>query len=238
MEIRIIHEGTLSSTNDAARKLALAGEAEGCIVTCEEQTAGRGRLGRSWKYAEGSLAMSMLLRPCIPADRISMITIIAAMAVRNALEKCCMLSTGIKWPNDIKCGGRKLCGILTEGVFAGNRSFAVLGIGINLLDGPFDDEIKDIAGSVEGCGGKNCEKDRLILSIASEFDRYYRRLQEDGDLSGFLEEYTGRCQTIGKYVTVSGRTALAQGIDTMGRLIVSYPDGSSEAVVSGEVNLR
>lgn len=196
----------------------MEGADEGLLILSKHQTAGRGRLGRSWDTGDDSIAMSLLLRPRIAPDKVSMITIIAALAVRKAIKNVTGLDTDIKWPNDIKSGGRKLVGILSESVFCGSDFYTVLGIGANVNNESFPEELKDIATSLRMETGKTFEIDELVKAMCGCFFEYYDRLQKDKDLSGMMEEYNALCITEG-------------GINEFGELRMS--DGSLKR--SGEV---
>ncbi len=215
---KILHLETVDSTNLEARRQAMEGAEDGLLILCDNQTAGRGRLGRRWSSTEAAIAMSLLLRPEIDADRVSMVTIIAAMAVRDAIFKVTGLETDIKWPNDIKYHDRKLAGILSESVFRGKEFYTVLGIGINVNNEAFPDEIKEIASSLRIEAGRSFDKDELTEAVWESFFGYYGILLRDKDLRSLTEAYNRSCITEG-------------GINEYGELIMA--DGSLKR--SGEV---
>lgn len=222
----IVYEERMDSTNTTAKAIARGGDVDGVLVLTENQTAGRGRLGRTWFNAgEASVAMSFILKPRLARDKVSMITIIAAMAVSDAIEDLTGVRTRIKWPNDIQYEGRKLCGILTEGVFYGEEFFAVLGIGINVENTPGNagDEsgsISDIAAAISDFTKAPCRED-LICAISNSLDEYLEVLEEDGDLSSVIDDYNERC--------ISGRGINANGemINENGEVIrnIDYDNG-------------
>src|SRR5713101_1771541 len=138
---------SVSSTNDVARELALAGASEGLCVIAREQTAGRGRQGRSWSSPPGEgLYLSLILRPQVTASASAMITLAAAVAVAETLRLGFHAAADIKWPNDILVRGRKICGILVEAAIEGDRlQYAVLGIGVNIAQRSFPEQVTDSA---------------------------------------------------------------------------------------------
>ena len=187
---------SLASTNLTAKKLASEGACEGTLVMAGRQTDGRGRTGSQWHHPEkkgDAIAMSMILRPKLAPDSASMLTIAAAVAVRQAIEKETGIASDIKWPNDLLCEGKKLCGILTEGVFKDGQYYAVLGIGLNVNAEVFPKELEDIACSIKQCTGKEADSDELVRAIFEEFENCYAALQSDGDLHRLKEDYNANC---------------------------------------------
>ena len=210
---------TVDSTNQEARRIASQEACDGLIVLAGRQSAGRGRMGRSWSNGgDDAIAMSIVLRPSIKPENVSMLTIIAALAVSEGIEKACGLKTDIKWPNDLKHNGRKLCGILSESVFSGNDFFSIIGIGINVNTEIFPEELKDIAASITQYTGKKENRESIITESINSFFRYYDILCRDQNLSSLTAEYNEKCITEG-------------GINKFGELIM--PDGSLKR--SGEV---
>ena len=210
----------------------------------EEQTAGRGRLGRSFYSPAGTgVYFSLVLRPAFSAAESSLITTCAAVAAAGAMEEISGHPTQIKWVNDIYTAGRKVCGILTEAAIdmeSGGLQYAVLGIGINLLkpENDFPEEIRDRAGALftdDADGDFRC---RLVAEILNRFMANYRNLTE----KRFLEEYRRRSMLTGQEVEIlRGGTvvpAKALGIDDDFGLIVEYPDGRQEHLGSGDVSVR
>lgn len=191
-----LHE-TLSSTNARAKELGLAGAEEGTLVIAENQTAGRGRLGRTWCTGCGRpgdfLTFSLILRPTLSPEDASMITPTAALAVSDALRDVCNLQTEIKWPNDILRNGRKLCGILTEGYFRDAEYFAVLGIGINLNAEGMPASVADTATGVFPETGRKTSPEELTGDVCNAFFRYYGILQKQKNLEELKQIYNERC---------------------------------------------
>lgn len=230
----------VDSTNRLAKERAVQGAREGLVILADSQSAGRGRLGRSFCSPPGTgLYMSVLLRPQLPAQKALLITTAAAVAVCRAIERVSSRTAQIKWVNDVYCDGKKVCGILTEAAFDGDRmAYAVLGIGINVNapENGFSSEIQGIAGAVfdEGDG------DRALLAAAvlDAFFEEYAHLSEER----FTDEYRARSCLVGKLIVVKAptgdREATALGVDEQCRLLVRYEDGEEEALSSGDVSIK
>lgn len=191
--------GTVGSTNDYARKLALDGAVERTVVTAEKQTDGRGQKGRTFYSPEKTgLYMSVILRPGIRADRVMYITLAAGAAMAEAIEAVSGRKTQVKWVNDILMDGRKVCGILTESRTdsEGITEFAVVGLGVNITppEEGFAEEIKDIAGSILPEGTKCAEeaKEKLAGEFLRRFEEYYTEVKEKGPEGPFMNEYLKR----------------------------------------------
>lgn len=235
----------IDSTNEEARRLAIKGEEEGALVWAAEQTAGRGRRGRSWEAAkEESLLMSALLRPLVPVASASMLTLVQALAVRSAIEKVCGLKTMIKWPNDLVSNGKKLCGILTELQLQGSEiDFVILGTGINVNQESFPKDLEKTATSLKKeLKGEKVEIRLLLEEISREFEAFYERFLERKDLSLLKEEYEKYLINKNRQVKVlepTGEfTGKALGISPKGELLVERADGQVVSVYAGEVSVR
>lgn len=236
---------TLDSTNNMLKTLASAGEKEGKVVISEEQTAGKGRISRSFYSPAGTgLYMSLLLRPQFSPEKSSFITSAAAAAVARAIESVSGCEAKIKWVNDIYCNGKKVCGILTEASMnleTGGLEYAVLGIGVNVNPPTlgFPEEIREVASSLFDRGsGEGDIRSRLAAEILKNFWEYYQKLGE----KTFLKEYRERSMIVGHDILVlqggSSNKALALAIDDSCHLIVEYEDGSQETLSSGEISIR
>ena len=238
--MEILRYKTVSSTNTLAHEYAKKhGVDAPTVFVAEGQTAGRGRRGRSFESADGvGLYISFLFKPdektATPAD----ITIRAAVAVVRALKLSFGIDADIKWVNDIFYGGKKLGGILAEGDVSedGSLSFAVLGIGVNLLKRNFSDEVSRIATTVEDIIGSPPDKARFEEALISEF---FGILSEDSVIS----EYKKSQIALGKTVEVrkiSGESFFARAVDITdgGELVVLREDGTSEALFSAEISIR
>ena len=235
----------VDSTNNVLREFASRGEPEGRVIVAEEQTAGKGRMGRSfYSPANSGVYLSLLLRPEFSAADATYITTAAAVAVSKAIETVSGCEARIKWVNDIFCNGKKVCGILTEASLdmeSGALEYAVLGIGVN-VHGPgqgFPDELEDIATSLFENGMSAADaRSRLIAEILKNFWEYYERLTD----KTFLAEYKERSMVVGRKIKVlrggSARNAEAVEIDDSCRLEVKYEDGTREALYAGEISIR
>ena len=212
-------------------------------VIASEQTAGRGRMGRSFESPAGTgLYLSVLLRPDLPAQQAVRLTTAAAAAACLAIEECTDSKAGIKWVNDVFVNGKKTCGILTEASIdleSGGLDWAVMGIGFNVYEpeGGFTAEIRNIAGAITEKRTRD-----LRSRIAASFLRRYYDIVETRQLKDYSDEYIRRSFIVGKRVNVlrggTSRPARALSIDDECRLLVCYDDGSTEALSSGEVSVR
>ena len=228
------------STNLAIRRLAAEGAAEGTVLWAARQTAGRGRLGRSFASPEGGLYYSMLLRQSAEPARDLQLTPAAAVAAARALERECALRCGIKWPNDLVCGGRKLCGILCESFEARGARYVVLGIGLNVNTEVFPPELREIAVSARQLTGRDTPLPALVGTLTEELDAAVAA--ERGNDPALLDEYRARCVSVGREVLLlrggESRPAFALSVGEDYSLRVRLPDGSLEDVRFGEVSLR
>lgn len=235
----------LPSTNDYVKKAAESGEVEGFVAIANEQSSGKGRMGRGFFSPTGDgIYMSILLRPKFPATEAVLITTAAAVAVSKAIEDVSGINASIKWVNDIYVRGKKVCGILTEASLdfeSGGVSYAVLGIGININepDNGYPEGLRDIVTSLYG--KESCPQDirqRLIASVLDNFLIYYQNLTA----KDFMPEYRARSCVIGKDIyVISGNLkeeARAVGIDDDSALIVQYKNGEIRKITSGEISIR
>ena len=239
---------TIDSTNTYIKKSLDLNLPEGYTVISTEQTAGRGRYGRSFFSPKNlGLYWSILLHPTKFAAKDAVkVTTMAAVAMCEAIEELTDLKPQIKWVNDIYIDGKKVCGILTEGVISmesGLLESAILGTGVNLYapEGGFPEEIKDIATALFSESQKNETQDiqnHLIASFINRFFYYYN----SGDDSEYSDKYRKYSFVIGKKITVvigdKERSALVLGIDNDCQLEVKYDDGSYESLSHGEINIK
>ncbi len=238
---------SVPSTNDLAKLAAAEGAAEGLVILAESQSAGKGRLNRSfYSPANSGVYFSLLLRPTIKAEDALLITTAAAAAVSQAIESITGYPSAIKWVNDIYCHGKKVSGILTEASLnleSGELDYVILGIGINIREprGGFPDELREIAAAVLPPGKPNEPPDvrsRIVAETLTCFWRSYCALPD----RTFLEEYKMRSFLPGKRILIhSGdhtQEALALAIDDACQLIVRLDDGTEQALSSGEVSVR
>lgn len=242
------HFEMIDSTNKKAKELAIEGCPHGTLVTADAQAAGIGRRGREWSSEKGAgIYMSMVLRPEIDADKAHMLTLVAAMAVEAAIKKLggecgASIEPMIKWPNDIVINKKKICGILTELVLKGREiDFVIVGIGINVNNKSFPEEIAQTASSLYRELGQQADKELLISETWKQFTVYYEQFLQTADISLFKEDYEVALVNKGKQVKVldplGEYIGIARGITDIGELIVDT-EGKIKYVSGGEVSVR
>lgn len=235
---------TVDSTNDEAKRQAESGAPHGTLVAAEVQSCGKGRRGRSWESPKGSgVWMSLLLRPKFEPCHASMLTLVAAMAVEDAVRNLTGICAGIKWPNDIVVNGRKLCGILTEmSTDADEIQYVIVGIGINVNMSEFPEEIRETATSLKIAAGREIDRSKLAAEVMLSWEHYYEIFLETLDLSRMKADYNKFLVNTGREVRVlapkKSYTGISQGINDVGELLVELPDGEIREVLSGEVSVR
>ena len=235
-----VHE-RLDSSNQTAKRLALAGAPHGTLVLAGQQSAGRGRMGRRFESPAGKgIYLSLVLRVPVPASKALGVTVGAAVAVARAVQKLCGIELGIKWVNDLYYQGKKVCGILTEAgtdLESGQLEWLVVGIGLNLTSTAADwpEELARKAGSLYPGGPAPVSRAALAGAIA-------RELLALCPAFDCLDEYRARCFVPGHWVTVCAETetyaAKALAIDEEGRLVIQRENGRQEALRCGEVTTR
>lgn len=229
----------LDSTNTRLKARAVEGAPDGLVLIADRQTAGRGRMSRTFfSPPDGGLYMSMLLRPRLAAADALLLTTAAAVAAVEAIADLTGLQVGIKWVNDLYLDGRKVCGILTESSLSsdGSLAWAVVGIGINVRaprDG-FPPELADIAGALLPADAPDL-RSRLAAAILTRCADHFAALPEPTH----LDEYRRRSILLGRHVTLShtGEQVMVEGIDDACRLLVRGVDGRCRAVSSGECSV-
>ena len=230
------------STNLWIKRLAKEGAPEGTLALAEFQSAGRGRLGRSWEVPEGtSVMMSILLRPKFEPQYAPTLTLVMGMAVAKAV-KSLGFDVSIKWPNDVVVSHKKICGILTEmGVRDGKIDYAVIGVGINVNIKEFPEEMVDKATSLYLESGREFDRSQLPGLVMEAFEEYYEKFAATCDLSGLKEEYESILANYNQPVRVLAKEpyeGVARGITDGGELLVEKTDGTIVAVSAGEVSVR
>lgn len=226
----------VSSTMDMARREAGKGASEGMAVLAGEQTAGRGRQGRSWLTPQGSIALSVIFRPSL--SHLSGVAMLAPLAVVRAVRRATGLETGIKWPNDVLLGGKKLCGVLVESALRGSQvEYAIAGLGVNVdFDPAAWPEIASIATSVSAGLDRPVAVAEVLGPLLEELDQLYLSLRAGEPV---YQEWQAHLETIGQRVTVRGEgwqeEGLAEGVDPDGSLLLRRADGTLRRLFSGEV---
>jgi BirA family transcriptional regulator, biotin operon repressor / biotin---[acetyl-CoA-carboxylase] ligase len=230
------------STNTRLLARAREGAAEGLVLVADHQTAGRGRLDRTWEAPPGaSLLVSVLLRPRLPLERAHLVTIAAALAAAEACEEVAGVTPSLKWPNDLVVEGaggtRKLAGLLAESLVEGGRLQAlVVGMGLN-VDWP-EERLPAGAVALSGVTDRPVDRDAVLGAWLPRFDDRYRGLPErDG-----LDDYRRRCATLGRAVRVetSGEVVEGEAVDVTpeGHLAVDTGGGRRTFAVGDVVHLR
>lgn len=237
---------TIASTNVQAKLFAEEDAKEGLLIVSDQQTAGRGRRGRSWNSPPGcNVYFSLLLRPDFEPDRASMITLVAALAVAEGIQNTYhnYESIGIKWPNDVIANEKKICGILTE--MNAERDYihyVVPGIGINVGKQKFPQEIANVASDLETELGQKVSRAELVSNIIQAFETYYEVFCEKKDMSGLIEIYNKLLVNRDREVRVldpkGEYNGVARGINELGELLVETQDRGLVAVYAGEVSVR
>ncbi|MGE4276388.1 MAG: biotin--[acetyl-CoA-carboxylase] ligase [Lawsonibacter sp.] len=236
----------IDSTNTECKRRAMAGAPEGLVVLAEEQTGGRGRLGRAFQSPKGcGLYLSALLRPKLEPVEVTDFTAWVAVAVCDGIQAACGVRPRIKWTNDIVLNGKKLVGILTElGLESEINSlqYLVTGIGINVnhRTEDFEADIQNTAISLAQALGHPVRRSGLAVEVIRALDRMYAGFPRNKE--EYLDKYRADCLTPGNQVQLvtpkSRQEAFAVGIDDQFRLVVELPDGTRKALSAGEVSVR
>lgn len=242
----ILRYDSLPSTNTEAASQAARGAPEGLCVVAGEQTQGRGRRERAWASPAGAgLYFSIVLRPRLPPEAWPLITLMAALAVRDALREACALATDIKWPNDILAatdGGRKLCGILAEAIETKSGRACILGIGINLSARAYPPELQAQATSVEAATGTPADAECVLAALVRHVARRYAQLHTPAAVgqSEIIRDWSANSSYAeGKRVRVHAATesfnGTTRGLEPDGALRVETATGEIKRVRAGDV---
>jgi len=233
---------SIDSTNRMAKQLAASGAPDGAVVVAEHQTCGRGRLGRSWDAPPGACVLcTVIFYPDIEPEFLFRLTMMASVAVVDALLATAGIRAGIKWPNDVYAGDKKICGILTEvGCSQQSVQYAVIGLGINVnWDLKNNGHLCDSATSLSAVCGKNISRVKILQELLMQMDKGYGIIHDEASLH---IQWMQRCMHLGKTVRIlSGRDSLegkAEGITEKGYLMLQSADGNRHEIVCGDVSLR
>ncbi|MEE0775470.1 MAG: biotin--[acetyl-CoA-carboxylase] ligase [Bacillota bacterium] len=237
-----IYREEVSSTNDVMKQLADEKAPMGTVVLAETQTAGRGRRGRPWESPQGKgLWFSLLLRPSLSPKEASALTLVTAVGLCRGLDYYPGLGVAIKWPNDILCDGKKLCGILSEmNAEPEKLHYAIIGVGLNLQSEYLSETVAPIAVGIEEILQEDVERGlllcRLLQGLESAYDEFFK--------NGFdllRQEWEERSMVVGKnvqVVTVNGDLdGVALGLSNEGFLRVKLESGKVAHVISGDVHI-
>ena len=251
---RILFFQRLSSTMEEAARQAGEDAEEGTVVIAEEQEAGRGRFQRAWVSAPGNLYLSIVLHPSLFA--MQYLSIISGLAVVRAIRKTTEMKPTLKWPNDVRIGGKKVCGVLVESAVRSDRvEYGIVGIGINVdLNTDAVDGLADIATSLNKESRTKVDREVLLKNLLHEMDRLYVALREPlgpshsatsglarggPTLQGVMEEWRGLLETLGSQVEVRWQneiyTGFAEDVDQVGNLLLRRGDGALTTLPAGEV---
>lgn len=240
----LVYLEEVDSTNEEAKRRAAEGAVHQTVLLADKQSRGKGRRGRNWESQSGkNISMSILLRPAMEPSCASMLTIVAAVSVAEAVEEVIGESCLIKWPNDLVIRDKKICGILTE--MSTNQQgirYVIVGIGLNVNQEAFPKEIASMAASLRMITGKEISRSNLVTLILDHFGKNYEIFMQQLSLAPFQESYNKRLIHMGRQVKLlcgekeEIRTSL--GIDAEGALIVRDENGQTEKVISGEVSVR
>lgn len=239
----IYYYDVTDSTNTQAKSLGEGDAPHGTLVVADKQESGRGRRGRGWESPAGNgIWMTLLLKPEINPMNASMLTLVMAMAAVKGIERIADMPVKIKWPNDIVINGKKVCGILTEmSAQLDYVNHIVIGIGINVHNEEFPEEIRDVATSIYKETGKHINRAMLIEAIWEEFEYYYDLYVETEDLSKIVKEYNTYLINRNEKVRVldpkESYEGKAMGITERGELIVDTWE-ARRLVSAGEVSVR
>jgi BirA family biotin operon repressor/biotin-[acetyl-CoA-carboxylase] ligase len=229
----------VTSTMDEADRQAQAGAQEGTVVVAETQTAGRGRLGRSWVSRPGNLYLTVVLRPTLQS--LPFLSCLAGVAVVRALGQATGLRPRLRWPNDVLLGGKKVAGILVESAVEGDAvRYALVGIGINVdLDTGNVAEIASLATSLNAAAGKPVSREDVLRHVLQGMDGLYLQLAQGKTP---LAEWRGLLDTLGRRVRVSWQDQVcwgqAEDVDELGNLQLRQDDGRLVTLTAGDVTLH
>lgn len=237
---------TVDSTNSYAKRIATEGAPDGTIVVADCQSAGRGRMSRSFLSPAGQgVYLTVLWRPSLPPEQLLPLTALGAVAVCGAVEKAAGIRPGIKWTNDLVLGNRKICGILTEMALEGETGlvqYVVMGIGVNVHQraSDFPPELSSIASSLDEETGQFVSRPRLAAAMVEELDRLHREALCDP--AAWLTQYRRDCLTLQKQVQLvrgeEREEVFAVDVDDQYGLVVRRQNGETAVIRSGEVSVR
>lgn len=239
---RVVYLRSVDSTNRYARALAADGAAQGTLVVADEQTAGRGRRGRGWVSPAGEgIFMTLILRPQAHPSHVARLSLQTALAVARAIARVCEVDARIKWPNDIVCGGKKVCGMLLE-MNADEQSVhdVVAGIGINVHQTAFEGEIAKTASSLDLLTGRRVCRADVVRAFLEEYEAVDELAQQGGE--ALMAVYRRHSATLGQRVQVISATGsftgTAKAVTDSGSLIVLDDDGREREVLAADVSVR
>jgi BirA family biotin operon repressor/biotin-[acetyl-CoA-carboxylase] ligase len=234
---------TIGSTNDEAKRLADSGAPEGLLVVAEEQTAGRGRTGRTWITPLGqALAISLILRPAnLPLEQATRLTMLAGLAVCQAVEQVCALHPQLKWPNDVLLSGKKVAGLLLETALRGDQlDYAVLGLGLNVSFAPPAGTVDFPATSLQAEAGTEFDRQPLLRAILEQLEALYPLVGAPNQ--ALYQAWSARLAMVGQAIVVrtaeGDQTGRLAGVTPDGALLLTPASGQTLTLLAGDVRLR
>jgi BirA family transcriptional regulator, biotin operon repressor / biotin---[acetyl-CoA-carboxylase] ligase len=232
---------TIDSTNNCARALAACWADEGTVIIAEQQTAGKGRLGRVWQANPNeNLTFSIILRPSANPEQVNLLPLYVAVAVAQAIERSTSLKVECKWPNDLLINGKKVAGILLEGAVKENTlEYVVVGIGVNVNQAMFARELEGKATSLRLENGKDVDRLVLFREILRSLENNYKALSSSG-FNTVLPLWLARSSMINRQISVSERgsviSGVVRGLSPEGGLILDSPQGA-KTLFAGDVTI-
>lgn len=226
-----------ASTHDDLRALAQSGAAHGTLVAADQQTAGRGRLGRAWLSAPGeNLAVSMLLRPDAELSVIATLPLVTGLAVSDAVDTVLGAARSrVKWPNDVRVDGRKVAGVLVEGSLRGDQlAWLLVGVGVNVRGEEPPAAVRDLATTLRQVAGRDVDRSAVLAAMVTALEGRYETLFTRG-FGALHDALRRRCDTLGARVTVGDVTGVAEDIADDGALLLRTDDGRLVDVRVGDV---
>jgi BirA family biotin operon repressor/biotin-[acetyl-CoA-carboxylase] ligase len=239
---KILSFDSIASTNTHAKNFSTEETQDGTVIIAEEQTLGRGRFNRKWQSEKGkNLTFSVILQPKYQLENIGLLPICTGGAIAKVIERHMDLKTECKWPNDILINGKKVCGILIESISSENLiNRVILGIGINVNQEIFSDDIINTAASIKLSNGKTVDRIQLLAGVLKSLDEMYINIQ-NGNFDIPLSEWLSRSSMFGKEITVRQGDKILRGravrLDNDGSLVLNC-EGKEMKVFSGDVTIR
>ena len=232
---------SLDSTMTEAQRVAEAGAPEGAIVIADTQTAGRGRLGRSWISEPGvGVYFSLILRPAIPAPRLPVLTLAVGLGVADGIERTCRVDCDLRWPNDVLLDAKKCAGILVEASSeAGRARHLLVGVGINVNHATVPTELADIATSARIETGCEYDREEVLHHVLRGVERYYGMFLDEG-IDAIAHSFTAKSSYVlhKRVAVLSGSEEIhgtTAGLDPTGMLLLETDDGRIEPILAGSV---
>ncbi|MEZ5305745.1 MAG: biotin--[acetyl-CoA-carboxylase] ligase [Pyrinomonadaceae bacterium] len=240
LNFQIVRFEEIDSTNTEAMRQARNGAFEGLVIIASRQTAGKGRAGRTWNSNDGGLYLSLILRPDVDFRQIPLLTLMAANAVSDALKESFGLEPDIKWPNDILVSEKKICGILCETCDSEFGKAVIVGIGVNVSEDALDEELCEIATSIERETGKPADIEEFAKRLLHSIATHYARFTFDATKTVVLADWQARSSYCnGKDISVdTGREVIegvTRGLHPSGALFVMQTTGKLALITAGDV---